>query len=278
MTPFGRSQRNGKSSWACGHDRDRFRLARRTIDQFGFVRRLRIDDTCRDLRLEDEIKACLVACDAGRDLGRPCVTRLSHEVRIRKKGPGHRNQVRGTFRQDRLRRLGRVDPVRRNCRYPDLSHGLLRDPRKCAAGHARGNRRDPGFMPPDSGIQEPGPSILYGLGQFGDFGPVRAVWHEVDHAQAADQHEVGPCRLPHPTQDFDRQSHPVFEGTAPAVRPLAGEGHEELVQRIAFGSHQLDSVMPGLPGPSRRFDDVRYPLLDPLFIEFDRGTRRDRRS
>lgn len=150
MTPLGRNQRGGKSGRACAHDRDRHRLDRRTIDQFGFVGHLRIDDTCRDLHLKDETKACLIARNAGRDLGRPSVARLSHEVRICKKGPGHRDQVRGTFRLGLLDHRWRVDPDRRNHRDPDQPRELLGDPSKCTAAHARSNRRDPGFMPPDS--------------------------------------------------------------------------------------------------------------------------------
>ncbi len=194
------------------------------------------------------IQTGLIAGDAGGDeVGFACLG-LGHEVGIGKEGSRHADHIGAAVGQDLFRRLRVVDPVRGDDRDRDLTHQLFRDPSKRPARHACGDRRDARLVPADAGVDDRRPCLLDGLGQRHDLVPCRAVRHQIDHRQAIDEDELGPNRLAHAADHFDRQAHPVFERAAPAVGSLVGVGNEELVEEIALGPHDLDPIIPRLAG------------------------------
>ena len=123
-------------------------------------------------------------------------------------------------------------------------------------------------MPADTGVDDRRAGLFDGLGQLHDFFPDAAAFHQVEHRQAEDDNEVRAYGLAYTAHDFHRQAHAIFKAATPTVGAMVGVGGEELVDEVAFGTHDFDAVILGDLGQQRAGDKVLDLLFDALFIQF----------
>ena len=230
-------------SRARADDCDALRCRRALVIQFGLVTGARVDEARDALALENLVKAGLVAGDAGIDLIGAPGGGLDHEIRIGKQRPGHRDHVGRAFGDDPFGHLRRVDAVRRAERNTDLAFHLARDPRKRCTRHRRGDRRNACLVPADAGVQDRDARAFECLGQLHDFAPVAAIRHQVEHREPIDDDEIGADRCARARDDLYRQPHAVRVAAAPVVRAAVGMCGDELVDEVAFRTHDLDAVV-----------------------------------
>ena len=55
--------------------------------------------------------------------------------------------------------------------------------------------------------------------------------------------KVGAAGLSDAGDDLLREAHAVGEIAAPGIRPVVGSAHQELVDQVAFGAHDLDAIV-----------------------------------
>ncbi len=253
-----------------------FHLGRRFDHQFGLITGQRVHQAGGHLASEGVVQTGLVAADTGRDEISAPLCGLVDELRICQEGPRHRHHVGTPLGQHIFRHLGCIDPVRGDHRDAHLAHQLLGDPGKGPARNAGGNRRNAGLVPADPGIDDGCARFLDLFGQHHHFFMGRPIGHQIDHRQTVDDDEILANRLAAAAYHLDRQAHPVFIGSAPAVLALVDMGHQELVEEIPLGPHDLDSVISGLTRPHRGGDEILDLLLDPFLIQRLRWKRRNR--
>ncbi len=117
-------------------------------------------------------------------------------------------------------------------------------------------------MPPDAGVDDVGAGRLHLLGEVDDFLERRAVRHEVEHRQPVDQEEVLADGRADAPDDLEGEADPLLVGPAPAIGALVGARHDELVDEVPLGAHDLDAVVAGLLREERAADVVLDRLLD----------------
>ncbi|KOS76514.1 hypothetical protein DM46_2853 [Burkholderia mallei] len=257
--------------------RDALRACRARVVQLRFVACARIQQARRDLILERMIEACLIAADARVDLVDAAFSRLLHEFRIGEKRPRHRHHVRAAVRENLLGDFRPVDPVRRHERNADLALHLLRHPRKRAARHRGRDRRHARLVPADAGVDDRRARALDRLREQHDFVPVAAVGNQIEHRQPVDDDEIAAHRLARTLDDLDRQPHPVRVRAAPFVGALVRMQRDELVDQVAFGTHDLDAVVACLARELRAAHERANLPLDAARAQLMRRERRDRR-
>ena len=267
--------RGRETSGAGPHHGDGFRRGRRCDGEFGLVAGLRVHQATGDLAGEGVIEAGLVAGDARRDLRRFTRPGLGHEVGIRQHGSRHRHHV-GTARGEHLLGdLRRVDPVRGDQRNADLGHQLFRHPGEGRAGHGSGYGGNARLVPADARVDDRGPCGFDGLRQLHHLVMCGAIGHQIDHRQTVDEDEVRPYGGAHPAHHLHRQAHPVLVRSTPVVGALVGMGHEELVQEVTFGPHDLHAVIARLAGALGTGDDIRDLLFNACGVQLS-GRERER--
>jgi hypothetical protein len=243
--------------------------------------RARVDQAGDRPALERVVQARLVARDAGVDPVRPARSRLRHEERIGQQRSGHADHVRRTLGQHLLGHVRGVDPVGGDQRDVEavgtqLGAHPLRDPRERRPRHAGGDRGHPRLMPADPGVDDRRACCSDRPGQRDGLLPRAAVRDQVEHGQAVDDDEVRPHGLARAAHDLDRQAHPVRVRPAPAVGALVGVGDQELVDEVALGAHDLDTVVAGLARQGGAVDEGLDLALDAALAQGARGEGGDR--
>ncbi|MNF59366.1 hypothetical protein D3C84_409520 [compost metagenome] len=223
------------------------------------------------------VQAGLVAADAGVDLVAAALGGLVDELRVREERSGHGDHVGVALGQHLFGHFRGVDAVGGDQRDLHLAAQLGGDLGKGRARHLGGDGRNARLVPADAGIDQGRAGRLDGLGQQDDLLPAAAALDQVEHRQAIDDDEVRPHRLAHPADDLHRQAHAILVAAAPAVVALIGVGSQELVDEVAFRTHDLDAVVLGLLGQQRAGDEVLDLLLDALLVQLPGLERVDRR-
>ncbi|MNM52371.1 hypothetical protein D3C81_634490 [compost metagenome] len=238
------------------------------VVELGLVAGTRVDQATGQLAAEGMVQAGLVAADAGIDLVAAAGSGLVDEVRVGQERPCHRDHVGIALGQHRLGHFRSIDAVGGDQRNVHHATQLGGDLAECRTRHLGGNGRDTRFVPADAGVDQGSAGLLDGLGQQLDFVPGAATLDQVEHRQAEDDDEVRPYRFAHPADDFHRQAHAVFIAATPAVGAVVGVGGEELVDEVAFRTHDLDAVVTGALGQHRAIDEVGDLLLDTRLVQF----------
>ena len=202
---------------------------------------------------------------------------LVDELRIGEERPRHGDHVRIALGQHLLGDLRGIDPVGGDQRNAYLATQLRGHLGERGAWHLGGDGRNPRLVPTDAGIDQRGARLLDGLGQLHHLFPDTAAFDEVEHRQAIDDDEVTAHRFAHAAHDLHRQAHAILVAASPAIGAVVGVRHQELIDEVAFRTHDLDAVITGLLGQACAVDEVADLLLDALLVQFARGERIDRR-
>mmetsp|Transcript_22631 Transcript_22631/g.63008 ORF Transcript_22631/g.63008 Transcript_22631/m.63008 type:complete len:354 (+) Transcript_22631:1472-2533(+) len=130
--------------------------------------------------------------------------------------------------------------------------------------NVRGNRRNPGFVPSNPGVENGHPGRSELVGQSHRLLPGHAPLDELPQRDAKDHHKVVaevPADLP---DQLERESGPVVKGRSSVfVGPgRVGPRAEKLAEQISLRPHDLDAVVPGLPRQCRRVHKLVDGLLD----------------
>ncbi|MNV37256.1 hypothetical protein D3C71_1287690 [compost metagenome] len=135
MTTLGRHRRAGQTGRACtdyGHALGR---GGRVINQFGFMRGARVDQTGRALVDEDVIQAGLVAGNAGVDGFRLAGACLGRPLRIGQQRARQRHHVGMAVGQHAFGDVGHVDAVHRDHRHVHVRAQFGGDAGECRTRH-----------------------------------------------------------------------------------------------------------------------------------------------
>ena len=89
-----------------------------------------------------------------------------------------------------------------------------------------------------------------------------AALDQIDGGYPVDDDEIWPHRRAHSGDQFDRKAMAVFRRAAPGVAAIIGPQHREFIDQVAFRTHDLDAVEPGLLGQQRAAHIVGNCLLD----------------
>jgi len=133
-------------------------------------------------------------------------------------------------------------------------------------------------VPPDAEVEDARPGGLDLASQCRHLVPGLALLDEVEHGDAVDDDEVRPGGLAHGAHGLDREPAALLGGASPGVRAVVGPGREELVDEVALGPHDLDTVIAGLARAGGGGRDIGDLLLDPRRVECLGRVWRDRRT
>ncbi len=241
----------------------------------------RVHQAADRLLLEHVVQARLVAGDAGVDPVGLTGLGLAHEVGVGQQRPRHAHDVRAAVGEDLLGELGRVDPVAGDERdvqpSPRSSSRIFWVTQVNAARGTEvaivGIRASCQPMPV---LRIVAPAAVTALASRDHLGPGLALGDQVQHRQPVDDDEVLADRLPRASHDLDGQTHAVVVAAAPLVGALVGVGHQELVDEVALGAHDLDAVVAGLTRELGAADERADLRLDAAATELVRRERRDR--
>ncbi len=256
--------------------RDGASARRRGEHQRGLAAGAGVDQAGGQLVVEDVVQAGLVAADAGVDLVGPSGGGLDHELGVGQQGPGHRDQVGLAGREDRLGHLGGVDPVAGADGHGDgcLEPGRRGDPRGPRdLGDDRGDSR---LVPADAGVEHGHAVLLEQRRELERLLPRLPVLDQVDERDPVHDREVVADQGAGAAHDLDGKAHPVGRRTAPLVGAVVGPGHQELVDQVALGAHDLDGVVARLLRERHRLGERGRGVGDGLGGEHRRLERRDR--
>ncbi len=117
-------------------------------------------------------------------------------------------------------------------------------------------------MPADAGVDDGGAGRLDLPGEVDDLVEGGAAGDQVEHGEAVDEDEVLADGLAGAADDLQREADPVLVRAAPAVGALVGRGGDELVDQVALGAHDLDTVVAGELGEAGGSDEVLNGPLD----------------
>ncbi|MNO62475.1 hypothetical protein D3C76_531500 [compost metagenome] len=237
----------------------------------------RVDQATGQLAAKGVVQARLVASDAGVDRVAAPFGRLVDELRVGEERPGHGDHVGVAFGQHRLGHFRGVDAVGGDQRNLHRAAQLGGDLAERRAWHLGGNGRDTRFVPADAGVDQRRPSLLDGLGQQLDFVPVAAALDQVEHRQTENDDEVRAHGRAHLADDLDGQAHAVLVAATPTVGAVVGVGGQELIDEVAFRTHDFDTVIAGTLGQFGTGDEVGDLLLDPGLVQLLGLERVDRR-
>ena len=236
-----------------------------------------VDQAAGELAAKGVVQACLVAADARIDFIAAASGGLVDEFGISEERTRHGHHVGVAIGQNLLGDLRGVDAVGGDQRHVDRTTQLGGHLAESATRHFGGDRGNACFVPANAGVNQCRTGLLDRLGQLHDLGPDTALGNQIKHRQAINNDEIRAHGFAHPAHDFDRQTHAVFVAATPAVGAMVGVRGEELVDEVAFRTHDFNTVIAGTlsqPGAGHEVADL---LLDALFIQFLGRERVDRR-
>jgi hypothetical protein len=97
-------------------------------------------------------------------------------------------------------------------------------------------------------------------------------------SKPVDDDEIAAHRFAGAVDDLDRKADPVPESASPVVVPEVGLRRDELVDQVAFGTHDLDAVVAGVARKLRAADISGNRLADAPAGQPARTKARDRRA
>ena len=244
----------GEASRAGADDCDRFSACRRHNNELGLAARAGIDEARGDPAFEDLVEARLIAGDTGVDLVGASRRRLADEFGVGEERPRHRHHVGVAARKEIIGNFGIVDPVGGDQRDRHLALHPPRHPGERRPRHHRGDGRHPRLVPADAGVEQRRAGRLDALPEPHDLVPRAAALDQIEHRQPVDDDEIAADRGARPAHDLQRKTDPVLERPAPLVVAMIGPRRDELVDEVAFGSHDLDAVVAGALGELRAAD------------------------
>ena len=209
------------------------------------------------------IETGLITGDAGIDGVGLARLRFADKRGIGKKWPRHRHHVGNTVAHNLFRHLGMINTVGSDNRYADVLAQMLRDPGETGTRHAGGNGGNAGFMPANAAVEQRHAALLQRRGKLQRLLQRAAVIHQVEHRQAKNNNKGITDGGAHRLRHFQCKALPPRHITAPAVVALIGMGDQELINQVAFGTHDFDTVVTGLlrqPGAAREIRDGLFNL------------------
>ncbi len=270
----GRKRETGRPGTNHGNG---LRLLCGPIVQLSFITGTGVHQAAGQLAREGVIQTGLITTDAGVDFVRPVFRRFQHQLCVGQKRPRHGHHIRLTGRQHLLGNIGHIDSVGRHQRYGHFPlHAGSHFGEGCAR-HRCGDRRHPGFMPADAGIDNGSAGLFDSFGELHDFIPGTAFFDQVQHRQPVDDDKLGPHPLPHTADDFDGQPDAVLVATAPAICALIGAFHNKLINEVAFRAHDLHAVVACPLGQHGRGHVITDLLFDASVVQLNGHERVYRR-
>ncbi|RMS45749.1 hypothetical protein ALP66_05739 [Pseudomonas amygdali pv. photiniae] len=246
------------------------------VVEFSLVTGARVDQATGELAAEGVVKAGLITADAGVDpFGAPRRS-LVDEFRVGQKRTSHRDHVGVAFAEDALGNFRGIDAVGSDQRHLHRTTQFGSDLAERCTRHLGGDGRNTCLVPTDPGVDHRRTRLFDRLGQLDDLFPGATTLHKVQHRQSKDNDEIRTDRLTHPRNDLDRQAHAVFIAAAPAIGAVVGMCGEELIDEIAFRTHDFDTVIPGTAGQRGTGHEISDLLFDALFVQLTRRERIDR--
>ena len=102
------------------------------------------------------------------------------------------------------------------------------------------------------------------------FLPSAAVIDQIQHRQTENDDEVGTDAGTHRTNDFQAEADAVFKHATPLIVAMVGVRRDELVDQIAFRTHDFDAVVMGVLHHRCALGKVGNGLLNIGFGQFAR--------
>ena len=277
VAAFGQGGGGGQAGGSGADHRVATRLRAWLDQQLGLVAGARIDQAGRVSVLEDVVEAGLVAGDAGIDAICLAAACLVHPFGVGQQRTRHRDHVGVATGEDLLGHLRHVDPVGRDQRQRDLKLELGGDAGERGPRHRSDDGRNACLVPADAGVDQGRAGRLDGLGQGHDLVPALCIVDQVEHRQPVDDDEVAADRGARAANDLDRKAHAPFGAAAPVVAARVGARGDELVDQVAFRTHDLDAIVTGVLGELGAVDEIADGALDAAARQRARRERRDRR-
>ena len=113
-------------------------------------------------------------------------------------------------------------------------------------------------MPADTRIDDCRAGSLDGFGQHHRLFPAAAVGNQVNHGQAINDDEVFAHCLPGALDNLNGQAHALCVVATPLIGALVGVCDQELVDEIAFRSHDLNAVVASLSCERGAANEIAY--------------------
>ena len=120
-------------------------------------------------------------------------------------------------------------------------------------------------MPSDARIDDARTGFLNGLGQLNYFVPTASIRYQIQHAQPVHDDEIISHAFTDAPNDFHGEAHSIFKASAVPVFPMVGRGHEELIDQVPFGTHDLYTIVPCGFCEVSRMHKIFNCSLDPSF-------------
>ena len=184
----------------------------------------------------------MIAGDAYVDFVGMTFPHLASKMRVGKHRARHRHQVGVPRCYDVLGDFGRIDPVRSH--HGNINAFLQPGGRKSPGGswdwvgdgwHAR-------LMPTEPGVQYISTGNLDPLRLPTDLVPGSATLNQIQRGDAIDDQKVRSGSRANAADYLDGKTMPVFLSSAPFVCAVIGPQDRELINKIAFRSHDLDTI------------------------------------
>mmetsp|Transcript_21310 Transcript_21310/g.37731 ORF Transcript_21310/g.37731 Transcript_21310/m.37731 type:complete len:260 (-) Transcript_21310:800-1579(-) len=157
-----------------------------------FVACARVDKARSPFTLEDVVKTCLIASDAGVNFILSPFFGFNDKFRVCEKGSCHADHIRVAIRKDLLCGRRHVDSVGCAKRNRELLHELFGNKGEPCSRHAGSNRWNPSLMPANTSVNNRCTRFLDATSQQLDLFPVGPALHQVQHAETENDDEVLP--------------------------------------------------------------------------------------
>jgi len=126
-------------------------------------------------------------------------------------------------------------------------------------------------VPSNTRIDNGHAGILQRLRQCLNLLPRTPILYQIQHAQSENDDEIFPASLPRLVDNLYRQSHSIAKvATAVFIIAMIRFGHQELIDEIALGAHDLDSVVSRLLGQNGAIGKVSNGGFDIRRAQFFR--------
>ena len=98
-------------------------------------------------------------------------------------------------------------------------------------------------MPADAGVDDRGHRRFNALRQYRDLVPGTAAFNQIEHRQPVNDDEFATHCLARAAHDVDGETNPILERAAPFVVTKISLWRDELIDQVALGPHDLDTVI-----------------------------------
>ena len=233
----------------------RFQSYRR-ISQAGDVGHIQIGKT---------VIAALITAYTGYDVLSSSCLCLVAEFRIRQLSPADNHHIHLVFFQNLLRQLRRIDSADANCQHAGFFPDICRIINIEAAGQIKGRHlifQSRRYYISSGNIQDIHACFLCPFTELRHFFYCQPVFKVIImRIYSHENRHVRRDRTADGTDGFQRETRPVFQGSAVFVRPMVDSARQEGMGQIVMRAVELHAVKARFCSPCRRFaKTVRYVM------------------